>query len=386
MTESPYFRKRRQIINGGESDSPYFRKAPSSPFGAVQSMGSLLTCLGRCVEPCSHQAATFCSHVDADLNNNHVSDRVRHAIRHFEDCPIFQKAWVEASFTYMGKHDEDDDERRLTTSVRHLCRHRCYYHAYAPARAWLALRETLQSETSLPIQPLLYGWSCALLPCCNNTPKVAFLDPFHQIMWSEKDVIHRILGAPSQKKRGVVLKKSLTIRQCSLFDPEPTNECILIHKKSKLSHPTEQIISITDSPLGLLEELFVDDPFQLLLSTIFLNRTTRIQVDHILCEFLEQWSTPEAILGAELNHLVTILRPMGMCHRRAAGIQQFTRDYLETTRHTDARHFSYRDFKELFYCGRYARDAYRLFIQRNGSIEPLDHALRAYVRYQRGLH
>lgn len=374
MKESPYFRKRRQQ-SSGESGSPYFRKAPSSPFGAVQSMGSLLSCLGRSVEPHSNQLH-LCS-VDS------CADLARNAICHFEDCAVFRKSWETSTC-----HHHKDEAKRLERSVRHLCRHRCYFRAYAPARAWLALRETLQSETCLPIKKLLQGWSCILVPssCGKDTPRVAFVDPLNQVVWNEEDVLQRIVGARRERKR-VDSKRSHRIPKCSLAGRESTDGCILFvpTKRRNLFSTSPKRISITESPLGLLEELFVDDPFQLLLSTIFLNRTTRIQVDHILCEFLEQWSTPESLLGAELNHLVTVLRPMGMCHRRAAGIQQFTRDYLEKARQTDPRNFSGKDLLGMFYCGRYSMDAYMLFIQRNGSVEPLDHALRAYVCYQRGL-
>lgn len=349
LTESPYFHKR--------NESPYFRRSPSSAFGAVQSLGSLLSCLGRCIE----------------INNNNNSPMadsqtlMQNAIRHFEDCATFRKAWQ--------NNNNDDD---LDKSVRHLCRHRCYFRAYAPARAWLALREKVQS--SLPIQRLLDGWSCILLPSKEH-PRVAFVDPSNRIFRNEAAVLQKILSNRDSRSRGISRTK---LPKVLLFDCQPTNEAVSISTKRR-KKTTLSSARTTDSPFGLLEELFLDDPFRLLLSAIFLNRTTRIQVDHVLCEFLETWPTPESVLGAELDHLVTVLRPMGMCHRRAAGIQSFTHDYLKCQNTKNMRKLSAHDLQQMFYCGRYATDAYLVFIRRNWSIEPQDHALRAYVCYQRSL-
>jgi endonuclease III len=117
------------------------------------------------------------------------------------------------------------------------------------------------------------------------------------------------------------------------------------------------------SPLGLLEELFVTKPWQLLLCTIFLNRTQRKQVDCILDPFLHRWPTPESLMimaqpvdetdgtitndhnddynGNTVNNpknndreavletsIAELISPMGMTNRRARGILRFCKDYL----------------------------------------------------------
>jgi hypothetical protein len=204
-----------------------------------------------------------------------------------------------------------------------------------------------------------------------STNKVAFVDPSHRVIWKEQDVLHQILG-PQRIQRRVERNPALPQRILfdSTTDERPT-------KRPKSSCPRR--IVYTDSPFGFLEELFVENPFQLLLSTILLNRTTRIQVDPVLYEFLQHWPTPESLFQAELDSLIQVVRPLGMGYRRAMGLRHFARDYL-TQNNT-----KYQDVMELYYCGPYAQDAYRLFVQKNASIEPLDHALRAYARYQRGV-
>lgn len=188
------------------------------------------------------------------------------------------------------------------------------------------------------------------------------------------------------------------------------------------------------SPLGLIEELFSDDPWKLLMSTIFLNRTRRIQVDRILCKFFERYPTPQDVIAkegseAEKSHcdneqneieIRTMIRPLGFNHRRAKGIVQFTRDYVQliedkklmqhaeerteelceshvkaenstklpTKQETPEFEFSRKDVESLYQCGKYAADAYQIFIRDNwdNSIQPTDHALRAYVEWKKNVN
>ena len=87
------------------------------------------------------------------------------------------------------------------------------------------------------------------------------------------------------------------------------------------------------SPFGLLEELFKKDPWRLLISTIMLNRTTRVQVDVVLHDFLLKY--PDATTCASLDdnaaeeQLAKVIYPLGMRHKRAKGIIRFSREWLE---------------------------------------------------------
>lgn len=158
-----------------------------------------------------------------------------------------------------------------------------------------------------------------------------------------------------------------------------------------------------ETPLGLLEELFGDDPWRLLLSAILLNRTTRVQVDTIMKLFLDEWPTAQAAANANADRMAAVIRPLGIRYRRSAGIIRFSREYLtlleskdvektslprdlsvDTSRNV-AWNLSKCDILNLWYCGMYAWSAYALFIRRDSSIDPADHALKAYAEYQRGV-
>jgi len=173
------------------------------------------------------------------------------------------------------------------------------------------------------------------------------------------------------------------------------------------------------SPLGLLEELFADDPWRLLLSTIFLNRTRRIQVDVVMFRYLQRWPTAEATIAAveKNDNIVTqmsdVIAPLGIKYRRAKGIVRFSREYLDllkskssncsslvglgstertTNKNTNDNesasfHFTRAEIQNLYHCGEYAADAYQIFVQKDWKTmnrPPRDHALLAYVEWQKG--
>ena len=162
------------------------------------------------------------------------------------------------------------------------------------------------------------------------------------------------------------------------------------------------VSSCVASPLGLLEELFANYPWRLLLSTILLNRTRRIQVDVIMFRFLQKWPTPEAVIEADVDEMSKCIAPLGIKYRRAKGIVTFSTEYLnlvdksrnerqqEATNNVENQkedpatfQWTRGDITSLFHCGDYAADAYEIFIKRNWTnIHPRDHALLAYVEWK----
>lgn len=182
------------------------------------------------------------------------------------------------------------------------------------------------------------------------------------------------------------------------------------------------------SPLGLLEELFGDDPWRLLLSTILLNRTRRNQVDGVLSQLLDRWPTPHALIemarGQEkdaddmmLDELINLIAPLGIKNRRARGIIRFCREYVDLVtrkQKQESSHsgnhrqndptaigkartailaenschhveflFTRQEILNLYHCGSYCADAYQIFVQREWeNLHPTDHALRAYVEWK----
>ncbi|CAB9509739.1 Methyl-CpG binding domain protein 4 [Seminavis robusta] len=147
------------------------------------------------------------------------------------------------------------------------------------------------------------------------------------------------------------------------------------------------------SPLGLLEEILVHDPWKLQLATIFLQRTTRKKAEPIFLQFLERWPSAERVAAkledeADLKALIDLLEPLGLHVKRAKGIRKFCGAFckLESEKKS-CYNFTRKDVKKLPYCGEYAADAYQVFIRRdyNTPLQSNDYALKGFVEWQKSI-
>ena len=406
--KSPYFQQSQQHATTARTTSSYyFVQSPSSAYGAVESMGSWLACL----------AINYCSNDDDDPAACSSSSSIEEeACRPFQTCRYFQQAWDDESsakndamteLLKSGTDDDDNDARavaRMHRCVRHLCAQRCYMRAYAPCREWYALRQKLRNERRGSVNRALRGWCCRLLPADDEyLPRVAFFDADGNMYSSQNQVLRHLLDdsscvltersvEPSDRISGRTRRKRLYPAPSKGRQPNGEDDTLT------RSEILPRQFTCTSSPFGLLEELFVQNPWQLLISTILLNRTTRVQVDRVLYEFIQQWPGPRDVERQEdADAIRQVIQPLGMGNRRAAGLIRFSREYLDlVSRKVEvsdgamnedevARCFSQDEILNLYYCGEYACAAYKLFIQKDMSIEPSDEALRAYAHYKRGI-
>lgn len=400
---SRFFHKDLRADRKKTSDSSYFTRSPSSAFGAVHSLGPWLPCLAN------HRGENIvCSKSPGDSDSCEACRPViQAAVQQFWACPYFVKGWKESSAASDGESSSlvcwRGAEARIHRCVRHLCPQRCYMRAYSPCREWFTLRKRLREESSFSVDNALTGWLCVLLPVTDDyLPRVSFSDPDGKLHNSQSQALRRLHSDTSPSPSQLHLKNSQardpnrigTMRPVALSFGSQKH----ISEKKKRKPNTATYVT-TDSPFGLLEELFVEDPWKLLISTIFLNRTSRVQVDSVLYEFFRRWPSPDKVsANASTTDIASLIQPMGIAQKRATGIIRFSKDYLALLARKAAvaddindeniasRRFSRDDILSLYNCGDYAAAAYKLFIQKDyWSEEPCDHALRAYASYQRSL-
>lgn len=350
VERSRYFHKRPRVSSSPYSSSPFFEKSPSSAWGACSSLGSLTSCLSL------------------------VTDKEDEPVaRHFADCPVFCAEWEQCNNKLSSL------DRRLNQCVRHLCERRCFMRAFAPCRDWYALCRAVADDEHLEASSL-DGWKCLLVDDQSLLPRTVFLNP---ATCTQYDTINEAL-VRVQELSTASQNDAHSTRSSDTFDASRNRDI----SGCPLPSPTS-------SPFGLLEELFVDDPWGLLLSTILLNRTTRVQVDAVLYRVLQEWPSCESVIEANVARLAQVIRPLGMNLRRAAGIIRFSKEYItlleqksiQTGQDKDqvALSLTRVDVTRLYYCGAYAYSAYRLFIRRDWNHDPADHALVAYAGYQRAI-
>jgi len=127
------------------------------------------------------------------------------------------------------------------------------------------------------------------------------------------------------------------------------------------------------SPYMFIQEIYIQDPWKLLVCCIFLNQTSRKQLDKIRVEFFERYPTPESVIKAEHSEIVELIKPLGFYNRRTNSIKKFSSDYLG----------DWVDVKELYGIGKYASDSYEIFIKQNFDIEPSDKALNKFLYWNK---
>jgi methyl-CpG-binding domain protein 4 len=127
------------------------------------------------------------------------------------------------------------------------------------------------------------------------------------------------------------------------------------------------------SPYGLVQEQLHQDPWKLLIATIFLNRTTGTAAKPIFWEFLRLYPSPELAVQAEPRDLASLLNPLGLHQKRAQIIIKFTEQYL-------AMDWQYPI--ELYGIGKYGNDSYRIFCTPEWrEVRPNDHMLNKYYAW-----
>lgn len=127
------------------------------------------------------------------------------------------------------------------------------------------------------------------------------------------------------------------------------------------------------SPYDLLQERFWPDEWKVLVVCLMLNQTSRKQVEPMISRFFTLFPNPESVIDGDEETLRSLLRPLGLVNRRTKIIKRFSEEFV-TKKWVTA--------KDLYGCGKYADDAYRIFIKGEWeAVEPSDHALNDYHNF-----
>ncbi|GAB6022227.1 Methyl-CpG-binding domain protein 4 [Chamberlinius hualienensis] len=127
------------------------------------------------------------------------------------------------------------------------------------------------------------------------------------------------------------------------------------------------------SPYNLIQERLYHDPWSLLISTIFLQRTEAALATEKLFEFLKRWPTPDCARKADYHEIAKILQPLCLHKHRAKIIVRFSDEYL-------TKKWKYPS--ELHGIGKFGDDCYRIFCTNEWKqVKPDDLVLKLYHRW-----
>lgn len=119
----------------------------------------------------------------------------------------------------------------------------------------------------------------------------------------------------------------------------------------------------------LLQDIYKNDPWKMLVCCIMLNLTTRKQVDKIRHKLFKKYPNPRDLANAAVSELSKMLTPLGMQNKRAATLIRFSLEYLD----------GFSDPSELHGIGKYAKDSWEIFQHNNFNVQPNDKVLNLYL-------
>ena len=131
------------------------------------------------------------------------------------------------------------------------------------------------------------------------------------------------------------------------------------------------------SPFDLLQERYWPDDWKILIVCLLLNQTSRKQVEPMIESFFEKWPDAKSASIADEDEMRDIVRPLGRFNRRVKTIKRMSQQFIS----------GFDNAIELYGCGKYADDTYRIFMKGEWQdVDPNDHALNDYHGYLREVH
>ena len=122
----------------------------------------------------------------------------------------------------------------------------------------------------------------------------------------------------------------------------------------------------------LLQEIYQDDSWKMMVCCILLNLTKRQQVDKVRHELFSKYPTEYEMIEADESELAEILKPLGLYNRRAKTLIKFSWMWIN----------GFNDIKELYGVGQYASDSWEIFQMNNMNVNPTDKVLLEYLHQE----
>ena len=122
----------------------------------------------------------------------------------------------------------------------------------------------------------------------------------------------------------------------------------------------------------LLQEIYRDDGWKMLVCCMLVNLTNRIQVDTVRDKLFSKYPTPQDMMRAKHSDLVDIIKPLGLYNTRADRLIKMSEGYVKGFKSVD----------ELYGIGQYSKDSWEIFQNKNNNIKPTDKVLQEYLRQE----
>ena len=129
---------------------------------------------------------------------------------------------------------------------------------------------------------------------------------------------------------------------------------------------------VTESPYRLLQEIYNEHPWRMLVCCIMLNCTNRKQVDRVRFNFFEKYPCPVKAVLADTSEMAEVIEHLGFKTKRTATLIRFSEEFLNK---------DWTEPIELHGIGKYGQDSWEIFQKSNLAVEPTDGVLKKYLEW-----
>lgn len=133
---------------------------------------------------------------------------------------------------------------------------------------------------------------------------------------------------------------------------------------------------MTTSPYLLLQEIYREHPWRMLVCCIMLNCTSRKQVDQVRDQFFKLWPDPQSASEACEERMQEVIALLGFKAKRTKTIIRFSKEFLGR---------GWVEPKELHGIGKYGQDSWEIFQKYNFEVLPTDSVLVTYLQWAKQL-
>ncbi|XP_043222573.1 methyl-CpG-binding domain protein 4-like isoform X1 [Amphibalanus amphitrite] len=172
----------------------------------------------------------------------------------------------------------------------------------------------------------------------------------------------------------------------SKFSPSTTPRVAMPAVSKGPGAPKKRPWTPPESPYDLVQERYYQDPWKLLIASIFLSKPPETSPEDVwgdpppvlearrarplLEQFFERWPTAKAARDASAQEIASLIEPLQLGEHAADLIIRFSDEFLTK---------KWKSPTELYGIGRYGSDAYRIFcLGQWKQVRPLDHMLSLY--------
>jgi methyl-CpG-binding domain protein 4 len=121
--------------------------------------------------------------------------------------------------------------------------------------------------------------------------------------------------------------------------------------------------------IDIIQEKYIDDPWKILICCILLNQTTNNQVRSIVESFFEKWPNYKSVTQVEFELIRDHIRTTGFQNLKAKRIISLSSKWDPDIK----------DPSKLPGVGKYAMEAWRIFIDKDFNFIPTDKKLKRYL-------